>query len=192
MKRLKNIYRRQISEHCGDPLAHPEYDTENVQMNYNDYEGRMAKQNLYKLHKYSGELFEMLHDYQEMESWVQEKIAKAADYISSVKHYLDYEMQYPEQENAFDGDEDPYDYMMNQEHVHSLDDILPAIKRSIKENTSFKFRTRDHYEIIVNPRISKNIYETYLKLNEYNKEKFSNNLVESKTSFWKVASFATA
>ena len=45
MKRLKNIYRRQISEHCGDPLAHPEYDTENVQMNYNDYEGRMAKQN---------------------------------------------------------------------------------------------------------------------------------------------------
>ena len=101
-------------------------------------------------------------------------------------------MQYPEQENAFDGDEDPYDYMMNQEHVHSLDDILPAIKRSIKENTSFKFRTRDHYEIIVNPRISKNIYETYLKLNDYNKEKFSNNLVESKTSFWKVASFATA
>ena len=106
MKRLKNIYRRQISEHCGDPLAHPEYDTENVQMNYNDYEGRMAKQNLYKLHKYSGELFEMLHDYQEMESWVQEKIAKAADYISSVKHYLDYEMQYPEQENAFDDDTD--------------------------------------------------------------------------------------
>ena len=37
MKRLKNIYRKQISEHCGDPLAHPEYDTENVKMNYNDY-----------------------------------------------------------------------------------------------------------------------------------------------------------
>ena len=190
MKRLKNIYRRQISEHCGDPLAHPEYDTENVQMNYNDYEGRMAKQNLYKLHKYSGELFEMLHDHQEMESWVQEKIAKAADYIASVKHYLDYEMQYPGQENAFDDDADPYEMGFNE--VHSLDDILPAIKRSIKENTSFKFRTRDDYEIIVNSRISKKIYETYLKLNDANKEKFSNNLVESKTSFWKVASFATA
>ena len=190
MKRLKNIYRKQISEHCGDPLAHPEYDTENVKMNYNDYEGRMSKQNLYKLHKYSGELFEMLHDHQEMESWVQEKIAKAADYIASVKHYLDYEMQYPGQENAFDDDIDPYEMGFNE--VHSLDDILPAIKRSIKENTSFKFRTRDDYEVIVNPRISKNIYETYLKLNEHNKEKFSNNLVESKTSFWKVASFATA
>ena len=190
MKRLKNIYRKQISEHCGDPLAHHEYDTENVKMNYNDYEGRMSKQNLYKLHKYSGELFEMLHDHQEMESLVQEKIAKAADYISSVKHYLDYEMQYPGQENAFDDDIDPYEMGFNE--VHSLDDILPAIKRSIKENTSFKFRTRDDYEVIVNPRISKNIYETYLKLNEHNKEKFSNNLVESKTSFWKVASFATA
>ena len=121
---------------------------------------------------------------------MQEKIAKAADYISSVKHYLDYEMQYPGQENAFDDDIDPYEMGFNE--VHSLDDILPAIKRSIKENTSFKFRTRDDYEVIVNPRISKNIYETYLKLNEHNKEKFSNNLVESKTSFWKVASFATA
>ena len=81
---------------------------------------------------------------------------------------------------------------MGFNEVHNLDDILPAIKRSIKENTSFKFRTRDDYEIIVNSRISKKIYETYLKLNDANKEKFSNNLVESKTSFWKVASFATA
>ena len=39
------------------------------------------QQNLYKLHKYSGELFEMLHDYQEMESWVQEKDSKSGDYI---------------------------------------------------------------------------------------------------------------
>ena len=92
MKSLKNIYKKEtklIEDH-------------GVPMNYNDYEGRLAKQNLFKLHKYSKELFEMIHDYQEMESWVQEKIAKAADYISSVKHYLEYEMQYPEDKNAFD------------------------------------------------------------------------------------------
>ena len=181
MKRLKNIYKK--STKCEQNASVP--------MNYNDNEGRMAKQNLYKVHKYSQELFEMLHDYQELDAWVQVKIAKAADYMGAVKHYLEYQMQYPDAENAFeDDDSDPYDHGFNE--VHSLDDILPAIKRSIKENTSFKFRTRDDYEIIVNPRISKNIYETYLKLNDYNKEKFSNNLVESKTSFWKVASFATA
>lgn len=179
MKRLKNIYKK--STKCES--------NNSVPMNYNDNEGRMAKQNLYKVHKYSQELFGLLHDYQELDAWVQVKIAKAADYMGAVKHYLEYEMQYPDQENAFDDDSDPYETGFNE--VHSLDDILPAIKRSIKENTSFKFRTRDDYEVIVNPRISKNIYETYLKLNDYNKEKFSNNLVESKTSFWKVASFAT-
>ena len=180
MNRLKNIYKK--STKCEN--------NNSVPMNYNDNEGRMAKQNLYKVHKYSQELFGMLHDYQELDAWVQVKIAKAADYMGAVKHYLEYQMQYPDAKNAFEGDEDPYDTGFNE--VHSLDDILPAIKRSIKENTSFKFRTRDDYEVIVNPRISKNIYETYLKLNDYNKEIFSNNLVESKTSFWKVASFATA
>ena len=54
MKSLKNIYKKEkkIIEDHGVP------------MNYNDYEGRMAKQNLFKLHKYSKELFEMIHDYQ--------------------------------------------------------------------------------------------------------------------------------
>ena len=46
-------------------------------MNYNDHEGRMAKQSLYKLHKYSRDLFEMLDDQIELEAWVQAKIAKA-------------------------------------------------------------------------------------------------------------------
>ena len=108
MKSLKNIYKKEtklIEDH-------------GVPMNYNDYEGRMAKQNLFKLHKYSKELFEMIHDYQEMESWVQEKIAKAADYIGSVKHYLEYEMEHPEDKNAFDSDE-------YYEHVQHIDDIIP-------------------------------------------------------------------
>jgi hypothetical protein len=176
MKRLNEVYQKSIMEH---PHA-------GISMNFDDYEGRMVKQNLFKLHKYSQELFDSIHDYQEVESWVQEKIAIASDYISTVKHYLEYEMHYPEDKNAFEDDEEMY------EHVHSIDDILPAIKRSMKENSSFKFRTKDSHEIIVNSRLSKNIYETYLKLNEHNREKFSNNLIDSKNSFWKVASFATA
>jgi hypothetical protein len=185
MNSLTNIYKNNIQDHT-------EYDDDDVPMNYDDYEGRIAKQHLYKLHKYSGELFEMLHDYQEIELWAQEKIATAVDYIDSVKNYLEYEMQYPGEENAFEDVKVPCNNTMQQEQVHCIDDILPDIKRSIKENTSFKFKTRDDYEIIVNSRISKNIYETYLKLNDYNKEKYSNNLVQSKISFWKVASFATA
>ena len=63
-------------------------------MNYDDVEGRMAKQSLYKLHKYSRELFEMLDDHTELEAWVQDKISRACSYISSVKHFLEYEMDH--------------------------------------------------------------------------------------------------
>lgn len=60
-----------------------------------DEEGRMAKSDLYKIAKYAVELSEALHDEDELEGWVQAKITKAADYLSAVKHYLEYEMQNP-------------------------------------------------------------------------------------------------
>jgi hypothetical protein len=36
------------------------------------------------------EIDQLIHDGQELEGWVQSKITKAADYIASVKHYLEY------------------------------------------------------------------------------------------------------
>ena len=58
-----------------------------------DREGRMAKRQLEDIAEYSRELCEMLQDDTQLESWVQAKITKAADYISKVKHYLEYEMK---------------------------------------------------------------------------------------------------
>jgi hypothetical protein len=58
-----------------------------------DHEGRMAKRQLEDIAEYSRELCEMLQDDTQLESWVQAKITKAADYISKVKHYLEYEMK---------------------------------------------------------------------------------------------------
>jgi hypothetical protein len=58
---------------------------------YPDPEGEMAKQQLYKVAKYAAELYKMLDDNDELDSWVQDKLSKASDYISSVKHYLEYE-----------------------------------------------------------------------------------------------------
>ena len=58
-----------------------------------DHEVGMAKADLYKLAKYSIELHRMLQNISEdegLEGWVQSKITKAADYISSVKHHLEY------------------------------------------------------------------------------------------------------
>ena len=58
-----------------------------------DQEGRMAKQQLFKAAKYSKEIHDMMRDDMQLESWVQAKITKAADYLSSVKHYLEYEIE---------------------------------------------------------------------------------------------------
>jgi len=56
-----------------------------------DYEGEMAKSELYRLVKNSQELMQMLDDDTQLEAWVQSKITKAADYISSVSQYLDFQ-----------------------------------------------------------------------------------------------------
>ena len=59
-----------------------------------DHEVQMARADLYKLAKYAIKLHDMLKQVPEeagLEGWVQSKITKAADYIGSVYHHLDYE-----------------------------------------------------------------------------------------------------
>jgi hypothetical protein len=59
-----------------------------------DHEVQMARADLYKLAKYSIQLHDMLKNVSEeqgLEGWVQAKITKAADYIGSVKHHLEYQ-----------------------------------------------------------------------------------------------------
>ena len=73
-----------------DELQHDGHDIES------DDEGAMVKADLYKLAKYSVKLFKKIEDEDQFESWVQAKITKAADYISSVYHYLEYEMKFSE------------------------------------------------------------------------------------------------
>jgi hypothetical protein len=56
-----------------------------------DHEAKMARADCYKLAEYSVKLFQMIKEGEELDGWVQAKITKAADYISSVYHYLEYE-----------------------------------------------------------------------------------------------------
>ena len=64
-----------------------------------DHEVQLARGELYKLAKYSIKLHEMLKSVSEeagLEGWVQAKITKASDYISSVYHHLDYDTKFAE------------------------------------------------------------------------------------------------
>lgn len=68
-----------------------------------DHEVQMARADLYKIAKYAIKLHEMLKSVSEiqgLEGWQQAKITKAADYLSSVYHNMDYEMSPMNPENA--------------------------------------------------------------------------------------------
>jgi hypothetical protein len=83
----KEDLRKPISENLAD-LA---------DMAERDHEVQMARAELYKLAKYSIKLHDMLKQVSEregLEGWVQSKITKAADYVSSVYHHLDYETKF--------------------------------------------------------------------------------------------------
>ena len=61
-----------------------------------DREGAMAKADLYKLANYAHKLYEKIGEEDQLEAWVQAKITKAADYMASVYHYMEYEMKFSE------------------------------------------------------------------------------------------------
>ena len=89
-KRLLEI----IQEECGMPsTAAPMLPDGEV-----DKEGRMAKRQLADIAEYAAELEQMLSDETQLEAWVQSKLTKAADYIKTVKHYVEYGME----EGAYD------------------------------------------------------------------------------------------
>tara|TARA_R110002073_G_scaffold181137_1_gene339444 strand:- start:46 stop:420 length:375 start_codon:yes stop_codon:yes gene_type:complete len=86
-KRLVEI----IQEECA--MAHDVHVDHEI-----DHEGEMAKRQLYNMEKYASELSAMLSDTTQLESWVQAKLTKAADYLKTVKHYVEYGME----EGAYD------------------------------------------------------------------------------------------
>ncbi len=67
---------------------------DNIEHVEHEQEGHMAKSDLYRSAKCAIKLFELIEDSQDLEAWVQSKITKAADYLDSVYHYLEYELKY--------------------------------------------------------------------------------------------------
>lgn len=56
---------------------------------HGDYEGKMAKAQLISIVKNAKDLFDSMEDNTQLKSWIQSKLTKAEDYISSVRTYLD-------------------------------------------------------------------------------------------------------
>ena len=76
---------KSIKESVADEAAHME----------RDHEVQMARSDLYKIANYAVKLHKMLKNVSEeqgIQGWMQAKITKAADYMSSVAHTLEYDM----------------------------------------------------------------------------------------------------
>jgi hypothetical protein len=56
-----------------------------------DYEGKMAKAQLLSIAKNARDLYMSMDDNTQLKAWIQSKLSKAEDYISSVRTYLDSE-----------------------------------------------------------------------------------------------------
>lgn len=72
----------------GKILVHKESISEGMDR---DYEGQMAKSQLISIVKNARDLFNSIDDNTQLKAWIQSKLTKAEDYISSVRTYLDSE-----------------------------------------------------------------------------------------------------
>jgi hypothetical protein len=101
-----------------------------------DSEGGMAKSQLYKMAKYAMMLHDALEDNTQLEAWVQSKITIATEYMSKVKHYLEYEMNldmidpdgHDEPEVSSCGEEVPM--MVDDVDTFEIDDEMAQLMES--------------------------------------------------------------
>jgi len=94
-----------------------------------DHEVQMARADLYKIAKYAIKLHDMLKGVSEaegLEGWQQAKITKAADYIGSVYHNLDYDQK-------FANGQDNIEVATESDYKSSLSSVLE--KKLTKANT---------------------------------------------------------
>ena len=84
---LVKMIKEQIDEMCGVGPSMMKRD-------HGDHEGSMARQQMYKTMNYAQEIYDNLPEDAELPAWVQSKLTKIADYVGSVKHYLEYKAKH--------------------------------------------------------------------------------------------------
>ena len=89
---------------AGLPITEEEGSVTKIAVGHVDDESDMLRKELYKIGKYSVELYKMLGELPDGDfpHWWQGKVIKAGEYISSAKHYLEGEMYAPEEESPLD------------------------------------------------------------------------------------------
>ncbi len=87
-----------------EPIQAVDIDTEQCG-EHDQSEIDMAGRDLLKAQEYAAKLTAMVQQVPGLDGWVSAKITKASDYLSSVFHFLDYELREKPQEAVIDVEE---------------------------------------------------------------------------------------
>ena len=102
-----------------------------------DHEGKMAKRQVFGIVNDASQIDAMLMDDQQLDGWIQSKLTKAADYLSAVKKYLEYDLarspMHALQENTLEERRDPPGFRGRPETLDEvpLETMLDLEKRVI-------------------------------------------------------------
>jgi len=107
---------------------------QNMMQRPDNHEAKMARADLFKCAQYSFKLFKMIDESQELDGWVQAKITKAADYIASVYHYLEYEMKISEYGDSIEN-ADMYSESIRRAFAQKLTEAKVEAKKAKAEMT---------------------------------------------------------
>jgi len=99
-KQLKNLIFEEFTKSSSILLERPYHhpvgrgtrrDSNKRREGRDDYEGDAARQKLYHMSQQAQQLHDMLHGDEDLKSWVQDDITKAADYLEKVFKSITYD-----------------------------------------------------------------------------------------------------
>ena len=133
---IQTVIKQKKEENCEDCGCSGSTDHDEIEM---------AKGELYDTIKHAVSLYKKISTTNNLEAWVRAKITKAADYLNSIKHYLDHEEIAHEQNeeldlvNAFDaGTQDVLSKItsyLSKESKENLEKVLFEVVQLIEKKS---------------------------------------------------------
>ena len=150
-----------------------------------DHEVQMARAELYKIGKYAIKLHEMLKGVSEqegLEGWVQSKITKAGDYLSSVYHHMDYEQKFEQVQTEAKAKPDFLDMDKDGDKKEPMKKAVKdkEAKKDKKESIDYKDQLAEQLGQVLS---KKKTERSLTKGEEKKKEKFVKGMKKAKGDF---------
>jgi hypothetical protein len=135
-QKLKEMIQSALSKplnefETGEELIADEPISEDLDIGHEDNEPHMIKSELYQIGKYAMDLYKMMDGFEgeqevDFPAWLQSKITTAKNMMSSVKHYLDFELKEPQIDAMVNGAS--LDEKMSKKQIKKRGEIYDTLK----------------------------------------------------------------